>query len=153
VHTLSLSSGTQDNDYFEVLDGILFWSSAEQAGGKTSFTILLTVKDRTGNVLDKTFQISRLRTPLDELDVPNTFTPNADGTNDNWGVLALRYYTGVRISVLDLGGERLFYTENTDVQWDGTFNGKEMPVGSYLYIIEVGETGEIRRGMLNLLRQ
>src|SRR5690606_15998473 len=71
VHTLSLSSGTQDNDYFEVLDGILFWSSAEQAGGKTSFTILLTVKDRTGNVLDKTFQISRLRTPLDELDVPN----------------------------------------------------------------------------------
>ncbi|WP_339864214.1 MBG domain-containing protein [uncultured Algoriphagus sp.] len=153
IHTLSLPEGTQDNNYFEVLDGILFWSTAEQAGGRTEFTILLSVSDRAGNVLEKSFQITRQRTPLEQLGVPNTFTPNADGVNDTWGVLALRYYTGVKISVMDLGGDRVFYTENPDVQWDGTFNGKEMPVGSYLFVIEVRETGEIRRGMLNLLRQ
>jgi gliding motility-associated-like protein len=153
VHTFSLPIGQADNEFFEVLDGILFWSSAEQAGGRTTFTILLRVTDRAGNVLDKNFQITRQRTPLDQLDVPNTFTPNADGFNDTWGILALRYYTGVKISVFDLGGDRIFYTENPDVQWDGVFNGKEMPIGSYLYVIEVGETGEVRRGMLNLLRQ
>ncbi|WP_339707446.1 gliding motility-associated C-terminal domain-containing protein, partial [Algoriphagus aquimarinus] len=153
IHTLSLPEGAQDNEFFEVLDGILFWSSAEQAGGRTDFIILLSVIDRAGNVLEKSFQISRQRTPLDQLDVLNTFTPNADGKNDTWGVRALRYYMAVRISVLDLGGNRVFYSENPDVQWDGVFNGKEMPVGAYLYIIEVGETGEIRRGMLNLLRQ
>lgn len=153
VHMFSLPEGVQDNDFFEVLDGILFWSSAEQAGGRTEFTILLQVTDRAGNVLEKSFQITRQRTPLNQLDVPNTFTPNGDGVNDTWGVLALRYYTGVRISILSVGGDRVFYTENPDVQWDGIFNGKEMPVGAYLYVIEVGETGEIRRGMLNLLRQ
>jgi len=153
VHMFSLPEGAQDNEYFEVLDGILFWSSAEQAGGRTNFTILLQVNDRAGNVLEKSFQITRQRTPLNQLDVPNTFTPNGDGTNDTWGVLALRYYTGIKISIMSVGGDRVFYTENPDVQWDGVFNGKEMPVGAYLYVIEVGETGEIRRGMLNLLRQ
>ncbi|WP_339750622.1 MBG domain-containing protein [Algoriphagus aquimarinus] len=153
VHMFRLPEGAQDNEYFEVLDGILFWSSAEQAGGRTNFTILLQVTDRAGNVLEKSFQITRQRTPLNQLDVPNTFTPNGDGTNDTWGVLALRYYTGIKISIMSVGGDRVFYTENPDVQWDGVFNGKEMPVGAYLFVIEVGETGEIRRGMLNLMRQ
>jgi gliding motility-associated-like protein len=153
VHTLSLPEEVQDNEYFEVLDGILFWSSAEQAGGRTTFAVLLQVTGRAGNVLEKSFLITRTRTPLVQLDVPNTFIPNGDGANDTWGVMALRYYTGVRIIILDVGGDRLFYTENPDVQWDGVFNGKEMPFGAYLYVIEVGETGEIRRGMLNLLRQ
>ncbi|SFT84890.1 gliding motility-associated C-terminal domain-containing protein [Algoriphagus locisalis] len=152
VHTLSLPEGVQDNKYFEVLDGILFWSSDEQAPGRTEFTVLLRVEDRGGNVFEKSFQITRTRTPLDQLDVPNTFTPNGDGTNDTWGVIALRYYIGVKISIMSVGGERVFYTENPDKKWDGIFNGNEMPVGAYLYVIEVAETGEIRRGMLNLLR-
>jgi gliding motility-associated-like protein len=153
VHIFSLPKGEVDNEYFEVLDGVLFWSSAAQAGGRTKFTILLQVTDRAGNVLDKSFQITRERTPLDQLDVPNSFTPNADGINETWGVPALRYYTGPRIQVFDNGGRRLFYTENPDTKWDGTYEGKTMPVGSYVYVIKVAETGETRRGILNLLKQ
>ncbi|WBL41506.1 MBG domain-containing protein [Algoriphagus halophytocola] len=152
-HQLSLPEGVADNDYFEVIDGILFWSSADEASGRTEFTVHLRVEDQAGNVLEKDFAITRSRTPLEQLEIPNTFTPNGDGVNDAWGVSALRYYSGVRISVMDIGGERLFYTEDADMMWDGTYNGKQMPVGSYLYIIEVGETGEIQRGMLNLLRE
>lgn len=153
VHTLSLPEGVQDNDYFEVIDGILFWSSAGRAQGKTQFTITLQVIDRGGNVFEKSFQITRQRTPLGQLDVPNTFTPNNDGVNDTWGVPALRYYQGVRISIMEVGGNRVFYTENPDIRWDGTFDGKSLPVGAYFWIIEVAETGEVRRGVLNLLKQ
>ncbi|MEN2282971.1 gliding motility-associated C-terminal domain-containing protein, partial [Algoriphagus sp. SE2] len=152
-HILDLPEGVQDNNFFEVIDGILFWSSAEQAQGRTEFTILLRVEDRAGNVLEKSFQITRERTPLDQLEVPNTFTPNNDGVNDTWGVPALRYYQGVRISVMEVSGNRVFYTENPDMRWDGTYDGKELPVGAYFWIIEVEETGEVRRGVLNLLRQ
>ncbi len=153
IHELNLPEGTLDNNFFEVIDGILFWSSAEQEPGRTNFTIQLRVVDRAGNVLDRNFQIERQRTPLDQLDVPNTFTPNNDGVNDTWGIPDLRYYEGVKISVFDMGNNRLFYTEDPDVRWDGTFDGKAQPVGSYLFVIEVEETGELRRGMLNLLRQ
>ncbi|TDY42369.1 MBG domain-containing protein, partial [Algoriphagus zhangzhouensis] len=151
-HTLSLPEGMGDNELFEVIDGILFWSSQDQRAGETQFEVVLQVEDRGGNVIQKSFQITRQRTPLSQLDVVNTFTPNADGVNDTWGVPALRYYSGVRIQVFDRGGRRLFYTEDPDVRWDGTFEGEEMGVGAYFWVIEVEETGEVRRGILNLLK-
>jgi gliding motility-associated-like protein len=152
-HEISLSEGAADNAYFEVLEGILFWSSTEEVAGQTSFTIRIEVEDRAGNVITRDFVITRTRTSLDEIEVPNTFTPNGDGINDTWGVPALRYFRGARVQVFDRGGQRLFYSEDVDQKWDGTFEGKEMPVGSYFWVIEVQETGELRRGVLNLLRQ
>ncbi|MCS5491767.1 MBG domain-containing protein [Algoriphagus limi] len=152
-HILSLPEGFEDNDLFEVIDGILFWSSSEQRPGETQFEVLLQVEDRAGNIIQKTFLITRQRIPLSQLEVTNTFTPNGDGINDTWGLPQLRYYKGVRIMVYDKDYRRLFYTEDADVRWDGTFNGIELSVGAYFWVIEVVETGEVRRGVLNLLRR
>ena len=142
-----------DNRYFEIKDNVLFWSSADPAPGKETFQILAQVLDRKGNNVTKFFDIKRTRPEFSSLFVTNTFTPNGDGFNDNWRVPGIRFYGGARISVFDGAGVRLFYTENPDLGWDGTFNGKMLPVGSYFWTIEIGETGEIRRGMLNLIRK
>jgi gliding motility-associated-like protein len=142
-----------DNRYFEIKDNILFWSSADPAPGKDTFLILAQVLDRKGNQVAKFFEIKRTRPELSSLFVTNSFSPNGDGVNDNWGVPGIRFYEGARISVYDRGGVRLFYTENPDSSWDGTFEGKAMPVGSYFWTIEIGEKGEMRRGMLNLIRK
>jgi gliding motility-associated-like protein len=85
--------------------------------------------------------------------VSNTFTPNGDGVNDKWSVPGLRFYEGARVSVFDKAGDRLFYTEIPDQGWDGTFKGKQLPIGSYFWVIEAIEVGEIRRGILNLIRK
>ncbi|MCH7407640.1 gliding motility-associated C-terminal domain-containing protein [Belliella aquatica] len=153
IHELTLVAGEGDNRYFEIRDNVLYWSSADRAEGKTTFTIIVQVTDRDGNTLDKSFEISRIREEITEIEVFNTFTPEGDGKNDTWGVPELRYYSGVRIQIFDRGGERMFYTENPDIRWEGTHNGKELPIGTYYWTIEVGETGEVRKGMLNLLRK
>ena len=153
VHGFMLPEGEGDNGYFEVNSGSLFWSSSDEAAGQTDFTIVLKVTDRAGNELVKSFAVRRLRTPLEDLELNNSFTPNGDGMNETWGVPALRYYSGVRIQVFDNGGQRLFYTEDADIRWDGKQNGKTLPVGTYFYVVQVRETGETRRGVLNLLRQ
>ncbi len=152
-HEISLVPGAVDNEFFEVIDGILFWSSAEEEAGRTEFTVRIEVIDRAGNVITKDFRITRTRTSLSQIEVPNTFTPNGDRVNDTWGVPALRYFRGSRLQVFDSNGNQVFYTEDVDQKWDGTFNGKDMPVGTYFWVIEVQETGELRRGILNLLRQ
>jgi gliding motility-associated-like protein len=153
IHVVSLLGDGYDNTYFQIKDNILFWSSTERAPGKTSFSIVVRVTDRDGNTLDKFFEIKRTRPDFSTLTIFNTFTPNGDRFNDTWGVPEVRFYEGVRISVYERGGGRVFYTENPDIRWDGTYNGKDMPVGTYYWVIEVIETGEIRRGVLNLIRK
>jgi gliding motility-associated-like protein len=149
----SLNGSGYDNRYFEIKDNVLFWSSADPAPGKETFLILAQVLDRKGNQVAKFFEIKRSRTAFSSLVVANTFTPNGDGTNDKWTVPGLRFYEGARISVFDKVGSRMFYTEIPDQGWDGTFNGKELPIGSYFWVIEALEVGEMRRGILNLIRK
>jgi gliding motility-associated-like protein len=149
----SLNGPGYDNRYFEIKDNVLFWSSAEPAPGKETFLILAQVLDRKGNQVAKFFEIKRSRTPFSSLVVANTFTPNGDGKNDKWSVPGLRFYEGARVSVFDKDGDRLFYTEIPDQGWDGTYKGKQLPIGSYYWVIEALELGEIRRGILNLIRK
>jgi len=142
-----------DNQYFYINDNALFWNSADPAPGKETFLILAQVLDRKGNKVAKFFEIKRSRAAFSSLTVANTFTPNGDGVNDKWAVPGLRFYEGARISVFDKDGNRMFYTEIPDLGWDGTNNGKELPIGSYFWVIEAIEVGEIRRGILNLIRK
>jgi gliding motility-associated-like protein len=55
--------------------------------------------------------------------------------------------------VFEKDGQPVFSTENPDIRWDGTYNEKELAVGTYFWVIQIKETGELRRGMLNLLRK
>uniref|UniRef100_UPI004047DA9B T9SS type B sorting domain-containing protein n=1 Tax=Algoriphagus sp. TaxID=1872435 RepID=UPI004047DA9B len=153
IHVVGLLGDGYDNKFFSIKDNILYWNSAERAPGKVTFSIVVRVTDRDGNTLDKFFTITRTRKDFDSLTITNAFSPNEDRFNDAWGVPELRFYEGVRIQIFNSGGSRLFYTENPDIRWDGTYNGKEMPVGSYYWVIEVIETGEMRRGVLNLIRK
>ena len=151
IHVVSLLGDGYDNKFFSITDNVLYWNSGERAPGKVTFSIVVRVTDRDGNTLDKFFTITRTRLDFNAVTIYNTFTPNADRFNDTWGVPEIRFYEGARISVYDKGGSRLFYTENPDIRWDGTYNGKELPVGAYYWVIQIEETGEIRRGVLNLV--
>jgi gliding motility-associated-like protein len=153
IHVVSFLGDGYDNKYFYTQDNVLYWNSAERAEGKTAFSIVVRVTDRDGNTLDKFFTINRTRPEFSAVTIYNTFTPNGDRFNDTWGVPEIRFYDGARISVFEKGGTRVFYTENPDIRWDGTYNGKEMPVGSYYWVIQIEETGAIRRGIVNFVRK
>jgi gliding motility-associated-like protein len=153
IHVVSFLGDGYDNKFFEIKNNILYWNSAARAAGKTTFSIVIRVTDRDGNTIEKFFTITRTRKDFSSLTITNAYSPNGDGANDEWGVPELRFYEGVRIQIFNSGGSRLFYTENPDIRWDGTYNGKEMPVGTYYWVIEILETGEMRRGILNLIRE
>jgi gliding motility-associated-like protein len=152
-HVLGLPHGMEDNRYFRVINDVLYWSSEDPAAGRTTFKIVVRVTDRDFNTLDRVFEITRLRKRVEDIEIYNTFTPEGDGINDNWGVPEVRYYRGARIQVFERSGKRVFYTEDADIRWDGTYNGKDMPVGSYYWVLEVRETGTVRKGIVNLLRK
>jgi gliding motility-associated-like protein len=77
-----------------------------------------------------------------KIQVYSGFSPNDDGINDTWVIAhAVEYGDRIRVKVFNRWGEPVFETKGYggSNQWDGTRNGKPMPVGAYYYIIEVDD--------------
>jgi gliding motility-associated-like protein len=68
--------------------------------------------------------------------VPNAFSPNGDGINDTWIITNLSAYPGATVDVFNRYGQLVFHSENYNKPWDGTLNGKPLPMGTYYYIID-----------------
>jgi len=67
--------------------------------------------------------------------IPSAFTPNNDNLNDNFGVIdnvTLKYYS---MQIYSKWGELIFTSDDVSKKWDGTFKGKKMPNGSYLWML------------------
>lgn len=92
------------------------------------------------------------------IDIPNSFSPNGDGVNDYFlpRQLLSKGAAGFTMQVFDRWGEKVFESTNANGRgWDGRFNGKEQPVGVYIYMMNViyknGRT-EKYQGNVTLLR-
>ena len=72
-----------------------------------------------------------------QLPLPNAFTPNQDGRNDEFFIsnpFAVDQLISFRI--LDKWGNVMFETSNISEAWDGTYLGKEVNPGVYMYQVE-----------------
>ena len=69
--------------------------------------------------------------------VPNAFSPNGDGINDTWIITGLDTYPESVVKVYTRSGLVIFQTKGTDKIWDGTHNGKSLPMGTYYYLIDL----------------
>ena len=68
--------------------------------------------------------------------IPNTFTPNEDTYNDNFGVVGRNFnFQYFRLEIFNRVGQQLFYTENPYVLWDGYYFGK--PAQEDVYVFKV----------------
>lgn len=73
-----------------------------------------------------------------QLKIPNAFSPNGDGINDKWIITGLETFPDNKVEVFNRYGQVIFSVtgyDNAGKVWDGTLNGKPMPVGTYYYII------------------
>lgn len=93
-------------------------------------------------------------------DLPNVFTPNADGVNDVWKA---RKYTDVgkfRIDVVNRWGVKVYTSTRPDFQWNGKLNGNgsDCPDGPYFYMAEFEAQAEgkvfrkVQSGSVTILR-
>lgn len=67
--------------------------------------------------------------------VPDAFTPNGDGVNDEFTVRGACQYETFRITVYNRWGARVFETEDPNEPWRGSRSGQELPQGVYTYYL------------------
>ena len=95
-------------------------------------TYTLTVTAQGGCSTSDIVFVKLLKFPI----IPNTFTPNNDGINDTWRIDYLDTYPDNRVQVFNRYGQLVFESHGYSKPWDGTYNGKPLPIGTYYYIIE-----------------
>ncbi len=84
--------------------------------------------------------------------IPEIITPNGDGLNDTWEIEGLALYPGTVVEIYDRWGKRIFYSRGYDQPWDGTFNGKELPMESYHYVINMNNGKKPVIGNITIVR-
>ncbi|WP_052958672.1 Calx-beta domain-containing protein [Maribacter thermophilus] len=102
-------------------------------------------------------------TPADPGFLYNQFSPNGDGTNDVLRINMTNFDSGETVSVsynikiFDRYGNKVFEAKkvNDPDIWDGTYEGKEAPRGTYFYILWYSVNGGepiLDKGWIQLIR-
>ena len=89
---------------------------------------------------------------MEQLYVPNAFTPNGDGKNDVWRITHLDPQMGAEVTIFNRYGQVVYQAKGATVAWNGMYKGKPMPSGTYIYTIQMKEGEVPLKGFVNLLR-
>lgn len=83
--------------------------------------------------------------------LPNAITPNNDGEHDYW-VIDPDQTHQLQVRIFNRWGNLVFETYDYKNDWNGTFNGKELPVATYYYKVDGRFLGKSYTGSVSIIR-
>jgi gliding motility-associated-like protein len=95
-------------------------------------TYVLTVRGRGNCISTDAMNMKVVRLPKP----PNTFTPNGDGINDTWEIQYLDQYPECQVEIYTSGGQIIYKSTGYAKAWDGKNNGRDLPAGTYYFVID-----------------
>ncbi len=150
----TISPPSNDGASIDELTGVLSNAQAEatynisySTSGDCPSTVSLQVYVLDCNVEPELVAISLM---------PNAFSPNNDGINDQFGLISTQQFTDYEMLIFDRWGKLLFSsTDQSSAQWDGSQKGEALAMGVYVYFIRyldaAGEQQE-HKGNVTLIR-
>ena len=145
--TLSIDRTNAGN----TLDGNALWRLNAIESGSFGWERVLTMVDSCG------FETSALLRVRD-CEIPNVFTPNNDGQNDNFRIRGLDGLMGSRLVIYNRYGTVVFQDETLsdaefELVWNGRHNnGNSAAEGTYQWVL-IRPDGISDLGQLTLIRQ
>lgn len=128
--TANASGGTQPYGYQ--------WSTtatSSSIGGLEPGAYTVTVTDVNNCPQDEETMII----PPCDISIPTAFTPNGNGTNDDWQIENLKFFEGCEVRVYNRWGDVVFKSAGYDTPWDGRerLTNVALPPAVYYYVIEL----------------
>lgn len=106
----------------------------------------LRVTDHNGCSATQTIHIT---SHCDDIHIPNTFTPNGDGVNDNWVISGLNETD--KVSIYNRYGSMVFQSLGYPVPWNGSYKSKRLAPGVYYYLINSLGSKQIHSGSVTII--
>lgn len=97
-------------------------------------------------------------TVIKVIEVPEVFSPNGDGVNDLFIIKYIDQYPQNKVLIFNRWGNKVWEKGPYLNDWDGTNQfgitvaGRDLPVGTYFYIIDLGDGSKPKKGFIYLNR-
>jgi gliding motility-associated-like protein len=158
IQNVVLFKGTPYTLNSEATDATIFkWSPtnyldnprAENPVTRPEKTILyiLTATNEWGCV----YMDSTLVKVVQNILIPDIFTPNNDSNNDYWDLKFFEKFPDLEVSIYNRWGELVFFSKGYNDPFDGTYKGEKLPTGSYVYTIKPAKDLPIFQGGLTIM--
>ncbi|WP_461100163.1 T9SS type B sorting domain-containing protein [Telluribacter humicola] len=112
----------------------------------TTYRLRVSTADGCYNEDEITIEVLPLVT------IPNGFTPNGDGVNDTWQLADIAAYPDCEVEIFNRWGSRVFRSVGYPGEWDGLYEGKELPAATYYYVIKFNDRIPSRSGSVTIFR-
>ncbi|MDD3878348.1 MAG: gliding motility-associated C-terminal domain-containing protein, partial [Bacteroidales bacterium] len=150
--SLTINSGTFPYEYL--------WSNSSssedlQSIGHGHYTV--TVTDINNCTTTQGFEVNYLTDIC--LNIPTAFSPNGDGINDTWEIEYIGLYEDISIEIYNRWGQLIFSYigtgkgyEDLSNRWDGTYNAQELPLSSFVFILDLKDGKIPIQGIVTIIK-
>lgn len=94
-----------------------------------------TITNSCGQITD-TFKVKDILCECQPI-VPNAFSPNGDGFNDEFKPMVSCTPSNYSILIFDRNGQVIFESFDISNNWKGFYNNKPVPIGTYWYVLKI----------------
>ena len=134
---------------YDPATGLLTYTPEEKQCAAVTFTYQLT--DTTGHTSIATVTITII---CDKILIFNGISPNGDSLNDEWHLPGIEQYPNNEVRVFNRWGQLVFERTgyNNAPGWDGRWNGRDLPDGTYFYTIDLKDGSAVLSGYVQIQR-
>lgn len=127
---------------------------AAQAGGRFTINVktnsLFYLSQVSGSCESARVPVT-VTVGISAAEIPNVITPNADGVNDYWKIPGIENYPQSLVRIYTRNGQQVFESRGYAKPFDGSYNGKLLPYGTYYYMIELSNSCNLLSGNITIV--
>lgn len=143
------SIGLYNFDWSPALDLDNPFSHNPEASPDSTTEFFVTVTNANGcQTTDST-----TLTVINDILIFTGFTPDGDGVNDTWVIRGSGGFPDMYVEIYTPWGKQVLSSEpGYPEAWDGRFNGKDMPFGTYYFVVDKKNGSNPRKGSVTILK-
>lgn len=86
-----------------------------------------------------------------QIEIPNALTPNGDGYNDLFYIVNIELFSDNILRIYNRWGDLVYKADGYINEWEGTYNGKLLPTGTYYYVLDLRDGSDEYKGYVMIL--
>ncbi len=91
-----------------------------------------------------------------ECTIPTIITPNGDGYNDQFTIPSIctlgEGAEQLEVTIFNQWGDLVFHARPYRNDWEGTYNGQDLPAGTYFYVVRMSDSEAAKSSFLIIQR-